>query len=116
MGEREDNNPIQEYPEQGLRDMIKEWYVARGTVAAKSLEQRGIDTRAEREFADLSSRQQKLKDVEKADMSKLEQLQEKIEAFASAVGVQFDPKTGEVYFGAKRDPNAPLPQAGEMLG
>ena len=114
MGEREDNNPIQEYPEQGLRDMIKEWYVARGTVAAKSLEQRGIDTRAEKEFADLSSRQQKLEDVEKADMSKLEQLQAKIEAFASAVGVQFDPKTGEVYFGAKRDPNAPAPQPEEL--
>ena len=113
MGERE-NNPVQEYPEHGLRDMIKEWYIARGTVAAKSLEQRGIDTRDEKEFADLSSRQHKLEDVAKEDRSKLEQLQAKIEAFASAVGVQFDPKTGEVYFGAKRDPNAPLPQAGEM--
>ena len=115
MGEREDNNnPIEEKQHEELIDKIKEWYIARGTVASNSLQQRGIDTREEREFADMATRQTKLEDVEKQDMSKLEAIQAKIEKFASAIGVQFDPKTGEVYFGAKRDPNAPVPQAQDL--
>ncbi len=114
MGERQDNNPIEEKQYAELKDKIKEWYIARGTVASKALQQRGIDTRDEREFADLASRQKKLEDVEKNDMSKLEALQAKIEKFASAIGVQFDPQTGEVYFGAKRDPNAQVPQGQDL--
>ena len=97
-----------------IRDKIKEYYIERGTIASNWLQGRGIDTRDEREFADLASRQKKLEDVEKHDMSKLEALQAKIEKFASAIGVQFDPKTGEVYFGAKRDPNAQVPQEQDL--
>ena len=103
-----------ELQQEELKDKIKEWYIARGTVASKSLQSRGIDNRDEKEFADLASRQKKLEDVEKQDMSKLEALQAKIEKFASAIGVQFDPKTGEVYFGAKRDQNAQVPQEQDL--
>ena len=114
MEERQNNNPIEEKQYAEMEDKIKEWYIARGTVASNTLQQRGIDTRDEREFADLTNREKKLEDVEKKDMSKLEALQAKIEKFASAIGVQFDPKTGEVYFGAKRDPNAPVPQQQDL--
>ena len=108
MDERE------ELQHEELKDKIKEWYIARGTVASESLQKRGIDTRDEKEFADLASRQKKLEEVEKQDMSKLEKIQAAIEKFASAVGVPFDPKTGEVYFGAKRDPDAQVPNQQDL--
>ena len=83
-----------ELQQEKLRDKIKEWYIARGTVASESLTNRGIDTREEKDFANLASRQKNLEEIEKQDMSKLEKIQAAIEKFASAVGVQFDPKTG----------------------
>lgn len=88
--EQNNEGPIQEIQPQGMKDKLKEWYILRQKVGK------------EKTFGDLVQRQENLEALEKDDVSKLEKIQQAIEKFASAIGVQFDPKTGEVYFGAKR--------------
>ncbi|MBQ8298617.1 MAG: hypothetical protein IJX99_01920 [Clostridia bacterium] len=92
--EQNNEGPIQEVQPQGMKDKLKEWYLLRQKVGK------------EKTFGDLIQRQENLEALEKEDLSKLEKLQQAIEKFASAIGVQFDPETGEVYFGEKR-PDAP---------
>lgn len=88
--EQYNEGPIQEIQPQGMKDKLKEWYMLRQKVGK------------EKTFGDLVQRQENLEALEKEDISKLEKIQQAIEKFASAIGVQFDPETGEVYFGEKR--------------
>lgn len=88
--EQYNEEPIQEIQPQGMKDKLKEWYMLREKVGK------------EKTFGDLVQRQENLEALEKEDVSKLEKLQQAIEKFASALGIHFNPETGEVYFGEKR--------------
>lgn len=74
-----------------FKSRFKEWYILREKIGK------------EKTFGDSPQRAEKLENLEKENISKLEKIQETIEKHAKAIGVEFDPKTGEVNFDSKKE-------------